>query len=99
VGGFATRNACRAPDVHALDLRLSLEIPGVGATFFVDALNVLDREMSLIDTALLMADPSGTITGQGAQTRLPFETNSGFGSALRDLSTGRTLRLGLRVGR
>jgi hypothetical protein len=99
VGGFATRNSCRGADVHALDLRLSIGLPAVGGTLFVDALNVMDREMSLIDTALLVANPSGSITGEGTQTRLPFVSNDNFGSALRDLSAGRTFRVGLRIGR
>ena len=39
------------------------------------------------------------ITGGGTSTVLPFTPNPGFGEPLRDLSPGRMLRVGLRVGR
>lgn len=98
-GSFVARNACRAPDEHMLDLRLSVELPGPSVSLFVDALNVLDRESALLDTALLAVDPGGSITGGAANTQLPLIANPGFGSPLRDLSMGRTLRVGLRIGR
>jgi hypothetical protein len=98
-GGFATRNGCRGPDAHTLDLRLLLDIPAIGGALFVDAFNVLDRELSLLDTALLGVDSSGGITRQGSTVGLPLETNPEFGSPVRDLSTGRMLRVGVRIGR
>lgn len=98
-GNFATRNGCREPDVHTLDLRLSIELPGPALSLVFDALNVLDQEVSLLDTALLSVDPAGSVTGGGATTQLPVVANPGFGSPLRDLSAGRTLRVGLRIGR
>lgn len=98
-GGFAERNSCRAPDVHSFDLRLSIALPAAGVDLFVDGLNLLDQERSILDTALLRVDPAATVQGSGTTTRLPFTTNESFGMPLRDLSPGRVLRVGLRVGR
>ncbi len=98
-GRFATRNSCRGPDLHTLDLRLSLALSQVGVALFVDALNLLDQEISLLDTGLLRVDPAGAITGSGQNTTLPFTPNEAFGMPLRDLSPGRTLRVGVRIGR
>jgi hypothetical protein len=99
VAGFVTRNGCRAPDVHTLDVRLSIAFPGPGLSLVVDALNVLDREVSLLDTGLLAVDSGASVTGSATNTQLPVVANPGFGSPLRDLSPGRTLRVGLRIGR
>lgn len=98
-GAFATRNSCRAADVQTLDLRLEIGIPGPGIGLFVDAFNVLDERRALIDTALLGVRSDGEVTSTGTTTTLPFEVNSGFGSELGDRSTGRMLRIGLRVVR
>ncbi len=98
-GRFATRNSCRGPDLHTVDIRLQVGFPSVGVAVFVDGLNLLDQERSILDTALLRVDPTGTIQGSGEQTRLPFVANPSFGTPLRDLSPGRLLRVGLRVGR
>lgn len=98
-GTFVERNSCRMPDVHTLDVRLSVDLPGPRVSLVVDALNVLDREVSLLDTALLTTDPAGAVSGARSATRLPLVANPEFGSPLRDLSTGRTLRVGLRIGR
>jgi hypothetical protein len=99
VGGFVSRNSCRAPDMHTLDLRLSVELPGPSVSLVFDALNVLDREVSLLDPSLLAVDAAGSVTGGPANAQLPVVANPGFGSSLRDLSLGRTLRVGLRIGR
>lgn len=96
-GSFATRNGCRRADTQNLDLRLEIGIARSGVGLFVDVFNVLDEERSLLDTALLGVDPgAGAPTLSGA-TALPFVVNPGFGSALVDRSTGRVLRVGLRV--
>ncbi|NNF38480.1 MAG: carboxypeptidase regulatory-like domain-containing protein [Gemmatimonadetes bacterium] len=99
IGGFATRNGCRGPDLHSLDLRLSLEVSSLGASVFVDALNVLDREHALLDTGLWAVDEGAGITRQASTVQLPLMINPNFGSPVRDLSTGRILRVGVRIGR
>lgn len=98
-GAFATRNGCRRADLQTLDLRLEIGLPGPGIGLFVDAFNVLDQEVEWIDTALLGVRAGSTLTSVGASTALPFETNAGFGSGLADRSSGRMIRLGVRVGR
>jgi hypothetical protein len=99
IGGFATRNGCRGPDLHSLDLRLSLEVSSIGASVYVDALNVLDREHALLETGLWAVDEGAGITRQASTVQLPLMINPDFGSPVRDLSTGRMLRVGVRVGR
>ncbi|MEK9499426.1 carboxypeptidase-like regulatory domain-containing protein [Gemmatimonadota bacterium DH-20] len=98
-GAFATRNGCRAADVKTLDLRLELGLPGAGVRLFVDAFNVLDERRGLLDTALLRVDSDAGLPAVDGSTALPFEVNPGFGSDLADRSTGRMLRVGLRVVR
>lgn len=98
-GGFATRNGCRYPDVSTLDLRLDIHLSGPGLGLFVDALNVLDARHSVIDTALLEVDAGGDLSALSGATVLPFAVNPGFGSDIGDRSTGRMLRVGLRVVR
>ncbi len=98
-GVFASRNGCRRADVQTLDLRLEIGLPGPGIGLFVDAFNVLDQEIELIDTALLDVRAGSALTSVGTSTTLPFDTNPGFGSGLADRSAGRMIRVGLRVGR
>lgn len=96
-GAFATRNGCRGDAIQTVDLRLDVTLASF--SLFVDAFNVLDQERSVIDTGLLrVAAGAGTPT-VGPDTALPFQTSDSFGSALRDLSPGRTIRVGVRVNR
>lgn len=98
-GGFATRNGCRAPDVQRLDLRLEVGLAQTGVGLFIDLLDALDGGPSYLDTALLAVDPAAAVSTVGGITTLPFVVNPGFGSPLVDRSTGRVLRVGLRVVR
>lgn len=98
--GFAERNSCRDPAVHRLDLRASFDLP-VGETghlaIFVDALNLLDSELAIRDHAAYRLDPSGPITRSNGTITVPLVSNTNFGNPLVQLSSGRTLRLGLQV--
>lgn len=99
-GGFAERNACRAPGVHALDLRLGLRLGRVGgasAELFLDALNLLHSEDGLPDRALYLLDAGAPLGGSDASRVVPLTVNPNFGEPLAERTLGRTLRLGFRV--
>lgn len=102
VGRFAERNSCRAPGVHALDLRLGLRLvssPGVSAELFAEGLNLVESEAGETDRGLFLIDPSGGLVEDPARgvVTLPLVANPDFGRPLGRLGTGRTLRVGLQV--
>ncbi len=100
--GLLERNSCREPSNHALDLSASFGIP-VGSAgnleLTLDAFNLVATETGLLDRALLLIDPSGSITtdGQG-NVVLPLIANPHFGKLLIRRGEGRVIRVGLRVG-
>jgi hypothetical protein len=102
VASFADRNSCRGPVEHALDLRLELRvgrIAGRQASVRVDALDLLESQGGVIDDALLLVDPAGTIaTGPGGVVTIPVVANPDFGRVLYPLTRGRMLRVGFRIG-
>lgn len=100
VGQFAVRNSCRAPGVHSLDLRLevpTVTLGGYPLTLTVDALNLLESDVGLVDQALYLVDPTRATTTAGSVTHVPLVANPNFGKVLIRDSSGRFLRVGLRV--
>jgi hypothetical protein len=101
LGEFAARNSCRGPSAHALDLRLSFrlsQLMGRDVSLVVDGLDLIEAEEGVIDDALLLVDPSGTITSAGGVVTIPLLANPDFGSLMYSSSRGRMLRVGLRIG-
>jgi hypothetical protein len=103
VGGFATRNSCRGPSVHSIDVRLSLRVGRIGnreAHLVLDGFNLIESTDGVIDGALLLVDPAGSLTTSpdGSTVTIPFMLNSDFGSVLYPTSRGRMLRVGFRIG-
>jgi carboxypeptidase family protein len=100
--GLLERNSCREASNHALDLSASVGIP-VGSSgnlqVTLDAFNVVATETGLVDRALLLIDPTGSITtdAQG-NVVLPLVANQHFGKLLIRRGEGRVVRIGLRVG-
>ncbi len=101
LGRFAERNACRDPGVHSLDLRITLDLPLGRAPIAVaiDALNILESDVGVRDHALYLVDPTGTLTTNAAAgtVTVPLVANPEFGNLLVHRTTGRELRIGLRV--
>lgn len=100
---FAERNSCREPGRSRLDLRLTLQPFRLGGTpvqLIIDALNVVETDAGLRDHALYLVDRTGTLTTNATTgvVTVPLIANPGFGNVLARRSSGRALRLGLRVG-
>ncbi|MEW5931491.1 MAG: carboxypeptidase-like regulatory domain-containing protein [Gemmatimonadota bacterium] len=99
-GGFAVRNSCRAPGVHALDARISLDLLRGGrrsASLVVDGLNLLSSEEGEVDSALYLVDPAGTLQSSDGRVTVPLVANPNFGDPIARFATGRTLRIGFQV--
>jgi hypothetical protein len=98
--GFATRNACRGDAIQTLDVsagilvttsgRLSVRVKG-------EALNVLARELTVPDRALLLIDPAGSIEADGQVVTIPYVVNPGFGEPVRSIPTARVFRIGMEL--
>jgi hypothetical protein len=101
-GEFAERNSCRGPGIHRLDARLALgvyDFRGHPVELVVDLLNAFDADTGLRDHALVLIDRNGTIQMDPDGTvTLPLVVNPRFGEELIRRTSGRSLRLGLRVG-
>jgi hypothetical protein len=103
VGEFATRNSCREPGSHRLDVRLSVEpfrIRGAPVQIVLEGLNLVESDVGPLDHALYLVDRTGTVTtnpGTGVVT-VPLITNPAFGDVLVRRSSGRALRVGVRIG-
>jgi hypothetical protein len=99
-GQFAQRNSCRSPGVHSLDLRLEVPTVSLGGyplNLTVDLVNLLESDVGLVDQALYLVDPTRTTTTVGSVTHVPLKANPNFGNVLIRDSSGRFLRVGLRV--
>lgn len=99
---FARRNSCRAPTVHALDVRAALTLfrrGSTAATLIVDAFNVLDTWHERPDAALYLIDPAGSLTVDPDMrtVAVPLIVNPDFGEPLVRRHTGRRMRLGLSL--
>ncbi|HXE57212.1 MAG TPA: carboxypeptidase regulatory-like domain-containing protein [Gemmatimonadales bacterium] len=103
VGELAERNSCRSDGVHALDLNLVIGLPvrslGGRVEFTLEAFNVVGTPSGVVDRALVLVDPQGTVSddGQGNLT-LPLIGNPNFGKLLSRRNEPRLLRVGLRLG-
>jgi hypothetical protein len=102
-GGFARRNSCRGPEEHALDLRIRIGLGAVGGravSLLLDGFNLAEGVGGVIDDALLLVDPAGTLTTSpdGSRVTIPVTVNPDFGQVLYPSTRGRMLRVGLRIG-
>lgn len=101
-GGFAPRNSCRGKSLQALDLRVAIGLPlrlgGGGTLFFtIDAFNVVSSETGIVDRALFLVDPTGTLTAGASTVTVPLVPNPGFGTLLSRRVEPRLLRFGLTM--
>lgn len=102
VGGIARRNGCRAAAVQLVDLHVSFGLFRVGgstAALTLDVFNILDAEMGMPDTALLLVDGEAAL-GQDpdtGRTIVPVQSNPAFGELPDALRPGRLMRAGFRV--
>jgi hypothetical protein len=101
LGRMAERNACRAPGVSQLDVRLRLTLPigPTGAELTVDGLNLLDPETGPVNRALYLVDRTGAITTDAAAGRviIPLVANPAFGRTLSSRRSGALWRVGVAV--
>ncbi|MGH7657829.1 MAG: hypothetical protein ACREL6_06300, partial [Gemmatimonadales bacterium] len=101
--GFASRNGCREPSHHALDLHvaLGLGVQSLGAPLYLtlDAFNVAATSSGVRDHAALLVDTAQPLVVDGSgNVTIPLTANPGFGSFLSRRGEDRVIRLGLRVG-
>jgi hypothetical protein len=100
-GRFAERNSCREPARQSLDLRAELGLLRLGratAAVAVDAIGLLSSDNRPVDTALLLGNGSGTLTGGGTATvRVPLVANPHFGRRFDTGHNGRVFRIGFNV--
>jgi hypothetical protein len=98
--GFAVRNSCRGPAEHSLDVRLSIglgRIAGRSASLVLDAFNLVEGADGVIDSALLLVDPTASITTSPGSVSIPVMANPDFGRVIYPSSRGRQLRIGFVV--
>ena len=101
VDAFAARNSCRGPSAQGLDVRLSLRIGRVlsrDASLVVDGFDLVEPADGVVDDALLLVDPTGTLTSAGGTVTVPVNANPDFGKILYPSSRGRMIRIGFRIG-
>jgi len=103
VGKFAERNSCREDANHALDLSASIGVPvrtlGGRLILQFDVFNLVSTETGMVDRALVLVDPSGTLVDDGAgNLTVPLVGNRHFGKLLSRRTEPRMLRVGLRMG-
>lgn len=101
--GFAGRNSCRGPDRHTLDARVQFRVgtlAGRAARLTIDGFNLVEARDAILDHALLLVDPSGSIASSpdGSTVTIPTLVNADFGQALYHTGRGRMIRIGFRVG-
>jgi hypothetical protein len=103
VNTFVARNACREDALTALDLRFQIGLPahtgdGGQLSLVVDAFNVVTTATGIIDRALVLVDPAGTLTPAGpGRINVPLIVNPNFGRLLVRRADPRMLRVGLRM--
>jgi hypothetical protein len=101
-GHFAERNSCHEQSNHALDLSASVGLPvrslGGRVMVLVDVFNVVSTPTGVVDRALLLVDPAGTVTTDAlGNVTVPLLANPRFGKLLSRRTDPRMVRLGLRV--
>lgn len=100
-GPYADRNSCRAPAQQTLNLRVAIDLTSIGidrGQLTVDVLNAVESPSGMVDSALLLVDPAGSITTTGSTVTLPTMVNPDFGSVIYPTSMGRMIRVGFRIG-
>jgi len=99
---FATRNSCRGPARTGLDVQVRARLTHLGSRTLevvVDAFGLIESEQGLRDAALLLVDPSASITTTPDGTvTVPVRVNPDFGKVIVPTGRGRMLRVGLRIG-
>jgi hypothetical protein len=101
IDAFAVRNSCRAPAVHSLDVRLRFRVGqfmGREASLVLDGFGLIESRDGVVDDALLLVDPSGTLTSASGTVAVPVIANPDFGKVRHPSSRGRMLRIGFRIG-
>ena len=104
VNAVVARNSCREDAVSALDARVEIGLPvrfsdGSRLALVVDGFNLISSETGIVDRALVLVDPAGTLTvGGGGQINVPLIANPNFGKLLSRRTDSRFFRIGLRVG-
>ena len=103
LGRFAKKNSCRADPINTLDVRLAfrvLEMAGYGVQIVADGLNLLDSKSAALDRALYLVDASGTLVTDAAtgDVTVPLIVNPSFGRPAHFLSSGRFIRVGVKIG-
>lgn len=99
-GKFAGRNACRADPVHTLDANAALHlftVNGMSASVIVAALDLLDAERRMPDSALYLIDLDASLVVTDDVVTVPLVANPAFGEPRAWPLSGRTLRLGLSL--
>ncbi|MEQ1857309.1 MAG: carboxypeptidase-like regulatory domain-containing protein [Longimicrobiales bacterium] len=100
-GGFAARNSCRGPSEHAVDVRVAVSLGRLGgrnASLVLDGLNLVEGKDGVVDHALLLVDPTGTLATSPGSVTIPLIVNPDFGRVLYPSTRGRQLRIGFRIG-
>jgi hypothetical protein len=103
VNSFVVRNVCREDALSALDLRVQIGLPartsdGGQLSLVVDAFNVVTTASGIVDRALVLVDPAGTLTPAGpGRVNVPLIANPNFGRLLVRRADPRMLRVGLRM--
>jgi hypothetical protein len=66
----------------------------------IDGLNLLDSDLTVLDRALYQVDRAGALTVDpvSGDVNIPLIVNPEFGRPIIRRSTGRRLRVGMRVG-
>lgn len=100
---FAARNSCRGPARHTLDARIQFRLgswAGREARLTLDGFNLIEANEAMLDHALLLVDPNGSISTSpdGGTVTIPTVVNPQFGQSLDHTGRGRMLRIGLSVG-
>ncbi|MFN8646668.1 MAG: carboxypeptidase regulatory-like domain-containing protein [Gemmatimonadales bacterium] len=102
VGHMAKRNSCRSDANHALDLSTAVGLPlrslGGRVELTVDVLNLVSTPVGIVDRALVLVDPTGTLaTDPQGNVTLPLIANPRFGRFLSRRTEPRMVRFGLRL--
>ena len=103
LGRFAKRNSCRGQGVHSLDIRLALALyrsNGRRLELVVEGFNLLESEVGLRDTALLLVDGSRQVSVDPTtgDVNVPLTVNPNFGEITTSTIVGRLIRIGFRIG-
>ncbi|MDH3206950.1 MAG: carboxypeptidase-like regulatory domain-containing protein [Gemmatimonadota bacterium] len=101
LSGFAVRNSCRGPSAHSVDVRIRFRLgrlAGRDASLVLDGFNLVESRDGVVDDALLLVDPTGSITTSSGVVTIPFVLNPDFGRVIYPSTRGRMVRIGFRIG-